>query len=144
MLAHFAPSSAVIVAMLIVCLVMVLAFEASNGFRDSSNAVATVIYTHTLQPVPAVVWSGIMNLVGVLVGGISVAYALGDILPPAPGGNQKIDRPEWVVNHSKANVPASELPFASSPGDQTQTAISPGSTATTPPPTPLLAGSPTR
>ncbi|QGZ64786.1 inorganic phosphate transporter [Paraburkholderia acidisoli] len=82
MLAHFAPSSAVIVAMLVVCLVMVLAFEASNGFHDSSNAVATVIYTHSLQPVQAVVWSGVMNLIGVLVGGISVAYALVEILPP--------------------------------------------------------------
>jgi len=82
MLAHFAPSSAVIVAMLVVCLVMVLAFEVSNGFHDSSNAVATVIYTHSLRPVQAVVWSGIMNLVGVLVGGISVAYALVEILPP--------------------------------------------------------------
>jgi inorganic phosphate transporter, PiT family len=82
MLAHFAPSSAVVVAMLVVCLVMVLAFEVSNGFHDSSNAVATVIYTHSLRPVPAVVWSGIMNLIGVLVGGISVAYALVEILPP--------------------------------------------------------------
>lgn len=82
MLAHFAPSSAVIVAMLVVCLVMVLAFEATNGFHDSSNAVATVIYTHSLQPVQAVVWSGAMNLIGVLVGGISVAYALVEILPP--------------------------------------------------------------
>jgi PiT family inorganic phosphate transporter len=68
--------------MLVVCLVMVLAFEASNGFHDSSNAVATVIYTHSLQPGQAVVWSGVMNLVGVLVGGISVAYALVGILPP--------------------------------------------------------------
>lgn len=82
MLAHFAPSSAVIVAMLVVCLVMVLAFEASNGFHDSSNAVATVIYTRSLEPVQAVVLSGLMNLVGVLVGGISVAYALVEILPP--------------------------------------------------------------
>jgi inorganic phosphate transporter, PiT family len=61
---------------------MVLAFEASNGFHDSSNAVATVIYTNSLEPVPAVVWSGVMNLIGVLVGGISVAYALVEILPP--------------------------------------------------------------
>lgn len=38
-------SSSVIAAMLVVCLVMVLAFEATNGFHDSSNAVATVIYT---------------------------------------------------------------------------------------------------
>lgn len=69
-------------AMLVVCLVMVLAFEASNGFHDSSNAVATVIYTNSLQPVQAVVWSGILNLIGVLAGGISVAYALVEILPP--------------------------------------------------------------
>ena len=82
MLAHFAPSSAVVVAMLVICLVMVLVFEMSNGFHDSANAVATVIYTHSLQPVPAVIWSGIMNLIGVLVGGISVAYALVEILPP--------------------------------------------------------------
>lgn len=82
MLAHFAPSSFVIVAMLIVCLVMVLAFEASNGFHDSSNAVATVIYTHSLRPVQAVIWSGLVNLAGVLAGGIAVAYALVEILPP--------------------------------------------------------------
>ncbi len=82
MLIHFAPSSDVVVAMLVVCFLMVLAFEATNGFHDTSNAVATVIYTNTLKPVPAVVWSGIMNFVGVLVGGIAVAYALVEILPP--------------------------------------------------------------
>jgi len=82
MLAHLAPSSPFVIVMLVVCLIMVLAFEGSNGFHDSSNAVATVIYTNSLDPVPAVVWSGIMNLVGVLVGGISVAYALVEILPP--------------------------------------------------------------
>ena len=59
-----------------------LAFEATNGFHDTSNAVATVIYTNTLKPIPAVVWSGIMNFIGVLVGGIAVAYALVEILPP--------------------------------------------------------------
>lgn len=62
-------------------------------------------------------------------------------LSPPP---QKIDRPEYVVSHSRASVPANEFPFASSPGAHTQTAISPGSTATIPPPTPLFAGSPTR
>lgn len=81
-LAHFAPSSTIVMVMLVVCLIMVLAFEASNGFHDSSNAVATVIYTNSLEPVPAVIWSGLMNLVGVLVGGISVAFALVTILPP--------------------------------------------------------------
>jgi len=82
MLAQFLPSSGIVIAMLVVCFIMVLAFEATNGFHDASNAVATVIYTHSLKPVPAVVWSGIMNFIGVLVGGIAVAYALVEILPP--------------------------------------------------------------
>jgi inorganic phosphate transporter, PiT family len=82
MLVHFMPSSGIVVFMLVVCLVLVLAFEATNGFHDSSNAVATVIYTQSLKPVPAVVWSGLMNFIGVMVGGIAVAYALVEILPP--------------------------------------------------------------
>ena len=82
MLVHFAPSSGIVLAMLAACFVMVLAFEATNGFHDTSNAVATVIYTHALKPVPAVIWSGAMNFAGVLVGGIAVAYALVEILPP--------------------------------------------------------------
>ena len=81
MLAHFTPSSGIVIAMLIGCFVMVLAFEATNGFHDTSNAVATVIYTNSLKPIPAVVWSGALNFIGVLVGGIAVAYALVDILP---------------------------------------------------------------
>ena len=82
MLFHFVASSDVVIGMLIACLILVLAFEATNGFHDTSNAVATVIYTNTLKPVPAVIWSGIMNFIGVLVGGIAVAYALVGILPP--------------------------------------------------------------
>ncbi len=82
MLVHFSPSSGVVLAMLVICFVMVLAFEATNGFHDTSNAVATVIYTNALKPVQAVVWSGLLNFIGVLVGGIAVAYALVEILPP--------------------------------------------------------------
>jgi inorganic phosphate transporter, PiT family len=82
MLVHFMPSSSIITVMLGLCFLMVLVFEATNGFHDSSNAVATVIYTHSLKPTQAVIWSGIMNFVGVLVGGIAVAYALVEILPP--------------------------------------------------------------
>ena len=70
---------------------MVIMFEATNGFHDAANAVATVIYTKSLQPGPAVVLSGVMNFVGVLVGGIAVAYALVELLPaevlsPPDGG----------------------------------------------------------
>jgi PiT family inorganic phosphate transporter len=82
MLVHFMPSSDIVIALLVGCLILVLAFEATNGFHDTSNAVATVIYTNTLKPVPAVLWSGLLNFVGVLVGGIAVAYALVEILPP--------------------------------------------------------------
>jgi PiT family inorganic phosphate transporter len=82
MLVHFAAASNLVIAMLVGCFVLVLAFEATNGFHDTANAVATVIYTHALKPVPAVLWSGLLNFVGVMVGGISVAYALVEILPP--------------------------------------------------------------
>jgi PiT family inorganic phosphate transporter len=82
MFVHFMPSSGIVVAMLVVCLVMVLAFEATGGFHDSSNALGTVIYTQSLKPGQALIWSGLMNFIGVMVGGISVAYALVEILPP--------------------------------------------------------------
>src|SRR5580658_7648388 len=91
MLNHLDPASALAVALLIFALLMVVMFEATNGFHDAANAVATVIYTRSLQPTQAVVWSGIMNFVGVLVGGIAVAYALVELLPaevlsPPDGG----------------------------------------------------------
>ncbi|WP_260922725.1 inorganic phosphate transporter [Novosphingobium sp. 9] len=76
-----AGSTAAIV-LLVICLLLVLAFEFSNGFHDTANAVATVIYTNSLKPVPAVVLSGVMNFLGVLTGGIAVAYAVVHILPP--------------------------------------------------------------
>jgi PiT family inorganic phosphate transporter len=77
--------------LLIFSLIMVIMFEATNGFHDAANAVATVIYTKSLQPGLAVVLSGVMNFVGVLVGGIAVAYALVELLPaevlsPPDGG----------------------------------------------------------
>lgn len=57
------------------------AFEFVNGFHDTANAVATVIYTHSLKPTVAVVWSGICNFAGVLLGGIGVAMGIVNLLP---------------------------------------------------------------
>jgi hypothetical protein len=74
-------ASALAIGLLIFALVMVMAFEATNGLHDAANAVATVIYTKSLTPVQAVVWSGFMNFLGVLLGGIAVAYALVELLP---------------------------------------------------------------
>ena len=91
MLTHLDPASALAVGLLIFALLMVVIFEATNGFHDAANAVATVIYTRSLGPTQAVVWSGVMNFLGVLVGGIAVAYALVELLPaevlsPPDGG----------------------------------------------------------
>ena len=91
MLNQLDPASALAMGLLVFALIMVILFEATNGFHDAANAVATVIYTKSLQPGQAVVLSGVMNFVGVLVGGIAVAYALVELLPaevlsPPDGG----------------------------------------------------------
>lgn len=67
--------------LLIVCLIAACAFEFVNGFHDTANAVATVIYTNSLKPWIAVVWSGFMNAVGVFAGGIAVAMGIVNLLP---------------------------------------------------------------
>ncbi len=56
-------------------------FEFVNGFHDTANAVATVIYTRTLKPVVAVIWSGSWNFIGVWMGGIAVAMSIIHLLP---------------------------------------------------------------
>lgn len=66
---------------LIICIVCACIFEFVNGFHDTANAVATVIYTNSLKPIQAVVWSGIWNFIGVMVGGIAVAMSIVNLLP---------------------------------------------------------------
>ena len=68
-------------AFLGLALVIALGFEFVNGFHDTANAVATVIYTHSLKPVFAVVWSGCWNFVGVLTSSGAVAYSIITLLP---------------------------------------------------------------
>ncbi|MFZ0745859.1 MAG: inorganic phosphate transporter [Terracidiphilus sp.] len=67
--------------MLALALLIALGFEFVNGFHDTANAVATVIYTHSLEPSMAVVWSGICNLAGVLFSTGTVAFAVIALLP---------------------------------------------------------------
>ena len=62
-------------------LLIALGFEFVNGFHDTANAVATVIYTHSLEPNVAVVWSGLCNLAGVLLSSGTVAFAVITLLP---------------------------------------------------------------
>ncbi|GGE90268.1 hypothetical protein GCM10011404_23980 [Sphingomonas prati] len=62
-------------------LLIALGFEFVNGFHDTANAVATVIYTHSLKPVFAVVWSGVWNFIGVIVSTGAVAYSIITLLP---------------------------------------------------------------
>ena len=67
--------------LLILCLVAACAFEFVNGFHDTANAVATVIYTNSLKPWTAVILSGICNFGGVFLGGIGVAIGIVNLLP---------------------------------------------------------------
>ena len=62
-------------------LLIALGFEFVNGFHDTANAVATVIYTHSLEPHIAVVWSGLWNFIGVLTSSGAVAFAIVSLLP---------------------------------------------------------------
>jgi PiT family inorganic phosphate transporter len=62
-------------------LLIALGFEFVNGFHDTANAVATVIYTNSLEPHVAVVWSGLCNLTGVLLSSGTVAFAVITLLP---------------------------------------------------------------
>jgi inorganic phosphate transporter, PiT family len=62
-------------------LLTALAFEFVNGFHDTANAVATVIYTHSMEPHIAVVWSGFWNFIGVLLSSGGVAFSILSLLP---------------------------------------------------------------
>jgi inorganic phosphate transporter, PiT family len=64
-----------------ICLLAVIGFEFVNGFHDTANAVATVIYTKALKPNLAVPWSGFWNFMGVNVGGVAVAMGILKLLP---------------------------------------------------------------
>ena len=64
-----------------VALLIALGFEFVNGFHDTANAVATVIYTHALPAQVAVVWSGCWNLIGVLLSSGAVAFGIVSLLP---------------------------------------------------------------
>jgi inorganic phosphate transporter, PiT family len=64
-----------------IALLIALGFEFVNGFHDTANAVATVIYTHSLPPMVAVVWSGACNLAGVLASSGAVAFTVVTLLP---------------------------------------------------------------
>jgi PiT family inorganic phosphate transporter len=66
---------------LILAIGLALSFEFVNGFHDTANAVATVIYTHTLPPWVAVIWSGCWNLIGVLTSTGAVAFSILALLP---------------------------------------------------------------
>ena len=61
---------------LILALALAFGFEFVNGIHDTANAVATVIYTNSLKPTYAVVWSGLWNLTGVLLSAGTVAFGI--------------------------------------------------------------------
>jgi len=66
---------------LILAVGLALAFEFVNGFHDTANAVATVIYTRSLKSHVAVIYSGLLNFLGVMLAGVGVAYSIVHLLP---------------------------------------------------------------
>ena len=72
-----------LLALLVIAVGLVLAFEFVNGFHDTANAVATVIYTNTLTPTVAVIWSGFFNFLGAIVSSGAVAYSIVHLVPIA-------------------------------------------------------------
>jgi inorganic phosphate transporter, PiT family len=75
------PLAIGVFALLGIALLIALGFEFVNGFHDTANAVATVIYTHSLPAQPAVIWSGCWNLVGVITSSGAVAFSVITLLP---------------------------------------------------------------
>lgn len=76
---HTIPASTAVCLGL--ALLIAFAFEFINGFHDTANAVTTVIYTRTLSPRLAVLYSGILNFLGVLLGGTAIAFTIVNLLP---------------------------------------------------------------
>lgn len=80
-LSHVPPLSLYSVILLSTALFIALAFEFVNGFHDTANAVATVIYTNALPAPVAVMWAGFCNFLGVMVASGAVAYGIIALLP---------------------------------------------------------------
>src|SRR6202142_2968174 len=80
-LADLHPTSLMPFVLLGIALLVALGFEFVNGFHDTANAVATVIYTHSMEPHIAVVWSGMWNFIGVLLSSGAVAFGIVSLLP---------------------------------------------------------------
>lgn len=80
-LAHVPPLNLYSVILLSTALLIALGFEFVNGFHDTANAVATVIYTNALPAPVAVMWAGFCNFLGVMVASGAVAYGIIALLP---------------------------------------------------------------
>ncbi|QEM12845.1 inorganic phosphate transporter [Mucilaginibacter rubeus] len=73
--------SGYLLTVFLLCILAVIGFEFVNGFHDTANAVATVIYTKALRPIYAIPWSGFWNFLGVCLGGVTVAMGILKLVP---------------------------------------------------------------
>ena len=69
------------ISLLLLSLGIALFYEMINGFHDTGNAVAMIIYTNSMKATNSVIMAGIMNFIGVILGGIGVAYVIVHLLP---------------------------------------------------------------
>lgn len=70
-----------VISLLILCLFVVLSFEFVNGMNDTANAIAPVIYSHSLNPKKSVLIAAVFNFLGVMFGGTIVAMSIVHLLP---------------------------------------------------------------
>jgi PiT family inorganic phosphate transporter len=70
-------------AALIVAIALALAFAATNGIHDASNAIATLVATRAARPSQAIVLATVFNLIGPFVVGAAVADTIGGIVTVA-------------------------------------------------------------
>jgi inorganic phosphate transporter, PiT family len=103
------PLALGVFAQLAVALLIALGFEFVNGFHDTANAVATVIYTHSLPAQAAVVWSGCWNLIGVVTSSGAVAFGsiigvgiANELMAPAGSATSGVD---WSQADSRGGNP---------------------------------------
>ncbi len=83
--AEFSGLSTGLFVLFLFCIAVIFIFEFINGFHDTANAVATVIYTKSLKPIHAVMWSGMWNFLGVFFSswfvGLAIANKIANLLP---------------------------------------------------------------
>src|SRR3989449_10039015 len=70
--------------LLVLVVILALAFDFSNGWHDSANAIATVVSTHVLTPGRAVLLAAVLNIAGAFMSTAVAKMIGGGVVEPSP------------------------------------------------------------